>query len=79
MTSLENIFSGYKNLITGEHKELADKRLTICSKCSVRSKGICDPTKKDYSVKTNELTKGCGCVLVAKVRSPRAKCPLDKW
>lgn len=70
MSQSEEIFQGFKNLIfpNQEIEKLAEDRLKICMNCPVRSDNKCDKAKG-----------GCGCYLAAKARSPKSKCPLNKW
>lgn len=60
------IKEGWKNYIfpNQEIEEMAEKRAIICSDCDKNGFGVCQE---------------CGCPLVAKTRSPKSKCPLNKW
>jgi hypothetical protein len=63
---LFDIIAGWKNyMFKSEHAEkVARARAAICAKC---------PEVKG-------MTCGkCGCILSAKVRSMKSKCPIDKW
>lgn len=57
---------GWKNLVweNPEVEALAKSRAEICSICPDNKNGTC---------------KLCGCVLAAKVRATKAKCPVLKW
>lgn len=68
MGKLEEIITGFKNLVTGEFKQEAEKRATICSTCPKSKDNFCS---KDLG--------GCGCYLPAKTSSPNSKCPDNKW
>lgn len=62
---LGNIFVGFKNLLIGKVTPEAKKRWEICTKCP--------------NLTPNASCKLCGCYMPAKVKAPRAKCPLKKW
>lgn len=71
MSKLEEIIEGWKNNITRDNvdvEKLSTARLTICNGCSLNMSGICNP-----------MMGGCGCLLSAKTRSPKSKCPKGKW
>jgi len=65
MSEFKNIFTGFKNLITGKETPQEKQRLEICKKC---------PNLK----KTNRCGI-CGCYMPAKVKAPQARCPIKKW
>jgi len=67
---LGQIYEGWSNLIfeDPEVEKVALPRLEICSKCPIRTNGVCDSSKG-----------GCGCVTSAKARCLTCKCPKDKW
>lgn len=66
MGKLDNIFTGFKNLFTGKETPDEHDRLTLCK--------VCPHLRKQ----TNTCGK-CGCYVPAKVKSPKAKCPINKW
>lgn len=45
-------------------KDMADKRLKVCSTCPQRKENKCGL---------------CGCFLTAKTKSADSKCPIDIW
>ena len=63
---VSEIFNGWKNVVfPNPHVEkIAKARASICSEC-------------DFNVRSR-CTK-CGCPLVAKTRSMKSHCPLNKW
>ena len=67
MSRLSEIYEGWKNLTFPNPKieELAKKRMAICVECK--------------KLKTNNSCAMCGCYMVAKVRSPKSRCMLNKW
>lgn len=70
MSQLEEILQGFKNLLFKDEtiEAEANKRLSICYPCPVRDNMRCSKAKG-----------GCGCLLSAKIRSPKSKCPKGKW
>lgn len=68
MSKLEEIYDGWKNMLTGEFKEVAEKRASICAECPKLKNNFCS---KDLG--------GCGCYIPAKTSSPASKCPDSKW
>lgn len=70
MGQANEIFQGFKNLIFKDEdiEPLAEERLKICHVCPIRDDTRC-----------SKANGGCGCYLEAKVRSPKSKCPKDKW
>jgi len=87
--SLIDIVEGHLNELTGKHKDLSEKRLSICNNCPiVKQSGIgpiCDSDK--WINKNNEsseeyfegATRGCGCRLSAKTALKHARCIIGKW
>lgn len=65
MGKIDNILTGFKNLMTGKEIEQEQKRKDICGKCP-------------HSTNTNRCMV-CGCYLPAKVKSPKSSCPVNKW
>jgi hypothetical protein len=65
-TTLENILTGYANLVVGNKKELKNKRLTICKTCPY------------LNIHLNSCSV-CGCFLPAKASDPASTCPKNKW
>ena len=70
MSKLTEILSGFKNLVWEDPKieKIAIDRALICGECPSNVNNICSSAKG-----------GCGCVLMAKIRSEYSKCPLGKW
>lgn len=66
MSKLEKIIEGWKNVIfpSLEVKKIAIERANICSSCEYNKLEICSK---------------CGCPLVAKIRSLKDNCPINKW
>jgi hypothetical protein len=66
MSKFEEIFEGWKNRLFKNQtiEEEANKRAAICFLCPYN--------------KNNKCGK-CGCNLSAKIRSPKSKCPENKW
>lgn len=63
---MNKILEGWKNLVwpTPESKKLAEDRAKLCDPCAFNKLLTC--------------TK-CGCAIPAKIRSPKAKCPIKRW
>ena len=68
MSKLIEIIIGWKNFISKDPfiEKIAEKRMEICMKCP-------ELDKEKYKCLK------CGCYMVVKTRSPKSKCPLDKW
>lgn len=73
---MKKIIEGIINSLTGQEKELAEERISVCLKpdegfdhCSFYNKESILGPKCD----------ACGCVLKYKIKSPDSKCPKDKW
>ncbi len=69
MTSLDKlkeIKEGWENYIfpNPEVEKIAEQRAVICASCPEFSGGLCGV---------------CSCLLAAKTRSLKSKCPKDKW
>lgn len=69
MNKLKEIFVGWKNLLFGnpQTKEMAKKRMEVCSTCEYASKSVylhCDK---------------CGCYIPAKANSVNSDCPMGLW
>jgi hypothetical protein len=86
MKQIKEIIEGWGRLaqdkimgVDTDMRKLADSRLNVCETCPVRSYNRCDPRKEGPHVKTGKITKGCGCILGAKVLAATAECPLGKW
>ena len=54
---------------TPEIKKLVEHRMSVCVGCEFL---------KDGGMLKAKCTK-CGCPIIAKARSKRSKCPLQKW
>jgi hypothetical protein len=68
---LSEIISGwYYTLLRDDPQieKLSKDRLEVCSTCSFRGKN-----------KWYEFCSICGCPLIAKSRSKRSNCPIDRW
>jgi len=86
MNKLKEILLGWGNLIKDvfgqldeETKVMAQIRLEQCNQCSMRVGNICSPTRQTKHIVTEQLVKGCGCALPAKILSPDSECPAGKW
>lgn len=68
MSVLEEIYSGWKNLIFENEiiEGLAKERMRICVEECTELNDI-------------HACKQCGCYMPAKTRSPHSSCPLNKW
>ncbi len=64
ITLLYRILRAWFYAFTGLQKELASKRMEICSQCSLRSGLFCSE---------------CGCPLFAKTNDINEGCPLKRW
>lgn len=77
------IIEGYKELIKeksgGEQLPFVTPRFRQCSSCSLFTGVICNPEKEVPHIETGVMTKGCGCIIQAKIRSKNSQCPLGKW
>lgn len=69
--NLEEIATGWFNLITGKERENAEMKLKTCFECNHNS------TPKNIKVTSYCLL--CSCPLKAKTRNPDSECPADKW
>ena len=98
-TTISNILEGWGNSIKDkfgllnnpELKNISEKRLLICDKCSLRDNNTCSRNKTGFVEKTfryldekedrlkGQLVKGCGCSLSAKSLCNTCQCPLGKW
>ena len=89
LKQIKDIVEGHLNELLGNHKDLSEHRLLICTNCpickSTIAGPICDPDK--WINKSNEVsleaslgfTKGCGCRLSAKTALHHAHCIVGKW
>ena len=84
--NINQIINGWANLLKDKlglldpkFKEVAELRLMNCHKCHIRDGLICSPNRKGINIVTGKLTKGCGCVITAKVMAEDSFCPLLKW
>lgn len=85
------IVRGHFNEVTQREQKLYEKRIAICYKCPLYTKGklgdTCDAKKCVDPEKQDEIFQypkpraicGCGCRLSAKARLEDAKCVLNKW
>ena len=67
MSKLSEIYNGWKNLTfpNSRVEKEAKRRITICIDCD--------------KLNNRNFCVLCGCYMPAKVRSPKSKCPLNKW
>lgn len=86
MLNISNILRGHLNellselgLASKELEALAEKRLAICSSCSLRDGNRCSPDRTSINIDTQLETRGCGCRLSAKTLDPTSACPLGLW
>ena len=86
MLNFNHIINGWANLLKSKlhlldqsFKEVAELRLMNCHKCHLRDGLICSTNRKGINMITGKLTKGCGCVITAKVMCEQCSCPLLKW
>ena len=84
--NVKQILEGYtkKNLakiklLSQETRDLSEKRYAICLACTLFKNNRCNPDKTIVNIKTNELVKGCGCNLSAKVYCKECHCPANFW
>jgi hypothetical protein len=73
-----NSFLDSLNLLDTQIKELGQKRMSICSKCPVRTQNICDENKKHTNSWGSPFT-GCGCYIDKKVLCKECTCPGGYW
>jgi len=96
-TTISNILEGWGNSIKDkfgllnnpELKNISEKRLLTCDKCSLRDNNTCSRNRTDFVVETfrymdedrikGQVFKGCGCSLSAKSLCNTCQCPLGKW
>lgn len=66
MGKVNEIIEGWKNVVfpNEEVERIAKNRAAICFICPNNVNGKCNK---------------CGCNLSAKIRSPKSKCPDNKW
>lgn len=74
-----NLFKDKLDWLDPEIKKEATTRYRHCISCTLRVDNSCSPIKHGKNIETGKIVFGCGCVLSAKVRSPKSKCPLGKW
>lgn len=69
MGKLSEIYDGWKNYVfpTPEMELKAKERISVCVK------------NECNKFRTNNTCSICGCYMPAKVRSPKSKCPINKW
>lgn len=90
MLPLKDIILGHLRELTGQGRELSEKRLKICNECPLFNDvlgGICNPklclNPKTGEVasykKTDDFVRGCGCRVLAKSTLAWAECPANKW
>lgn len=66
---VNSIYDGWKNWIkrNPDREVLARERADVCANC-IHSTFI-----------NNLICKKCGCIIPAKIRSRKEKCPLKLW
>lgn len=64
---LKEIYDGWKNLAfpNDEVEKMAKERIEVCAECEFLTQ--------------RKTCEKCGCYMPAKTRSPRSKCPKNKW
>jgi len=68
MGIIKNVYTGYKNLLTGITIPEEKKRLAICNKCEFKKPGV-----------TVHWCMKCLCNMPAKIKSPKAHCTIKRW
>ena len=70
MSGVVNILSGWANVLFRDEKveRIANSRAKICDSC------IYKKNKLDV-----EYCSRCTCPIIAKTRSLKEKCPINKW
>lgn len=68
------IYPGWMRLVFHDPKveELAVKRAEICLNCEFLNHVV-------KSAKWGKKCGKCGCPIIAKVRSEKSNCPINKW
>ena len=66
---IKHIVLGWWYHIRGYNYELMNTRMSICNQCDMKIK-----LTKDVSI-----CASCGCVLQAKNRVVKERCPQNKW
>lgn len=62
---MSKILTGFLNLMLGRKTPQDERRARICSGCKF--------------LRANKTCSVCNCYMPAKVKSPKAKCPKNKW
>lgn len=80
MGKLKEIYDGWSGYIKNKFdmmpekdRKNAEKRLSSCLDCPLRTRNRCDSKKVFNNI------KGCGCYIHAKAFSINSKCPLNKF
>lgn len=80
MSKLQEIYDGWSSFLLNKFKRLpeerrkeAEKRLSLCLDCPLRTNNRCDSRKVINNI------KGCGCYIHAKAFSVNSSCPLNKF
>ena len=71
VNKIQEIYTGWFNLLTNKHQEQAKKKLELCVPCENNS----TPNELDLT----SICTGCGCFLKAKASNKDSECPLKKW
>lgn len=91
MLPVDDIATGFYNKLVNNKKQLSKQRLSVCKTCKLyiidRMFGAKCNKKLYLNPETDEVSKelkpgfyhGCGCVLDAKTRVEKSKCPVGKW
>lgn len=79
MSKITEILNGWKNVAfpSKEIEELATARAIHCATCPLNSGNTC--SKRVTVIHNKKPVSGCGCPLVALLRSEHSSCKLDKW
>ena len=81
MAQFSNIIEGWKRYFDGDVNDTERKRAEICKECQHATVGTYEKLLKDFQLKEVQGLKcgHCNCPLSTKIRSPKDKCPINKW
>jgi len=70
MKKIREIWNGWKNLFfkKPDVETIAKEREEVCNGCEMKMEQI-----------GIQVCGGCGCPLMAKIRSLESQCPMGKW
>ena len=79
MSKLNDILNGWKHVVFPNEaiEILAKERATHCATCPLNLGNTC--SKRATVIHNKKPVSGCGCPLVALLRSEDSKCKLGKW